>query len=65
MPAILTEAQCQIVQSGSGFPVEMIDEQTRQVYYLITSAQFERFDFVFGRGEIFPGANAARGVFLD
>ena len=42
MAAVLTEAQRQIVQSGSGFPVEMIDEQTKQVYYLITSSQFER-----------------------
>ena len=42
MTAILTEAQRQIVQSGTGFPVEVIDEQTRQVYYLITSAQFEQ-----------------------
>ena len=42
MTAILTEAQRQIVQSGAGFPVEVVDEQTRQVYYLITSAQFER-----------------------
>jgi hypothetical protein len=42
MTAILTEAQRQIVQSGDGFPVEVIDEQTQQVYYLITSAQFER-----------------------
>ena len=42
MTAILTEAQRQIVQSGTGFPVEVIDEQTQQVYYLITSAQFEQ-----------------------
>ncbi len=42
MTAVLTEAQRQIVQSGSGLPVEMIDEQTKLVYYLITSAQFER-----------------------
>ena len=42
MATVLTEAQRQIVQSGSGFPVEMIDEQTKQVYYLITSSQFQR-----------------------
>ena len=42
MAAVLTEAQRQIVQSGGGFPVEMIDEQTQQFYYLITSSHFER-----------------------
>jgi len=37
----LSESQRQVVQAQQGQPVPVVDEQTRQVYYLISAEQFE------------------------
>ena len=46
MTAVLTEAQRLVVQNADALPLEVIDEATHEVYYLITSAQHERLKAV-------------------
>lgn len=38
----LSESQRQVVQAHHGEPIAVVDDQTRQVYYLISAEQFEQ-----------------------
>jgi PHD/YefM family antitoxin component YafN of YafNO toxin-antitoxin module len=38
----LSESQRQIVQAHNGEPIAVMDDQTRQVYYLISAEQYEQ-----------------------
>ena len=43
----LNESQRQIVEALAGQPVQVVDEHTRKVYYLISAEQFEQVRALF------------------
>ena len=43
----LSESQRQIVEALAGQPVQIVDEQTQKIYYLISAEQFEQVRSLF------------------
>jgi hypothetical protein len=54
MPIILSEQQRQSLEADAKTPVQVLDEQAKKVYYLISAEQFEKIRALFDEGTFDP-----------